>query len=314
MSMEADVEPKSNGGCIYARYAVGFVRTSLVGLRRRKGSSLRQATAGVGAMDAATESNPRSLKDRLAVIRTRAAVALSAVAVLGTATPANAQPEREWQHAFATYLMAAGMDGNVDIGTLTADANLSFSDLLDHLKLGMMMAYAAERGDWKVGIDAIYMNLEASKATPAGLQFDSEANQALISMDVAYRLRERVEVLAGLRYNDIETDLAVAGVTGGPLLASRSESWLDPYVGARYTLPLADQWTLTLRGDVGGFGVGSDSAWQFVSRFNWQLGDSLVMIFGYRVIDVDYDDGANAERVVFDVRSSGPVVGFGWRY
>jgi len=245
----------------------------------------------------------------------RAAASPSLVAVLAAiATPAEAQPESDWEHAFATYVMAAGMDGTVGIGTLTADANVSFSDLLDHLKLGMMMAYAAERDDWTIGVDAIYMNLEARTDTPTGLQFDSEANQALLSMDVAYRLSERLEVLGGLRYNDIETDVAVTGPAGGPLLGSRSESWLDPYVGGRYTLPLAGEWTLTLRGDVGGFGVGSDSAWQFVSRFNWQLSDSLIMIFGYRVIDADYDDGEGAERFLFDVRSSGPVVGFGWRY
>src|SRR5690606_34824671 len=110
-----------------------------------------------------------------------------------------------WQHAFATYLMAAGMDGTVGIGPLTADANLSFSDLVDHLKLGMMMAYAAERGDWKIGVDAIYMNLEASTDSMAGLHFDSEANQALLSMDVSYRVSERLDVLGGVRYNDIDT-------------------------------------------------------------------------------------------------------------
>ncbi|HEY8519640.1 MAG TPA: hypothetical protein VIN61_06145 [Gammaproteobacteria bacterium] len=86
---------------------------------------------------------------------------------------------------------------------------------------------------------------------------------------------------------------------------------MDPYIGARYTLPFADNWSFTLRGDVGGFGLGADSAWQLVARFNLTFGDQLGVIFGYRIIDVDYEDGEGATRFLFDVQSSGPVIGIG---
>jgi hypothetical protein len=258
----------------------------------------------------------------VAAMRVSASIcAATALALaLGAAAPAAAQGNGNsngygaWQHTFATYLMAAGMDGKVGIGPLSADAHLDFSDLVDQLKLGMMVAYAAQSDSWTLGVDAIYMNLEASKIANAGVSFDSEATQRLLSVDGAYRLGPRFEVLAGLRYNALDADVTVAGLPGGSRAAGRSESWIDPYVGGRYTLPFADRWTFTLRADVGGFGVGSDSAWQFVSRFNWSTTPKLDVLFGYRIIDVDYDDGEGADRFLYDVRSSGPVIGAAYHY
>lgn len=237
---------------------------------------------------------------------------LVAAAIVVVAPSSYAQSNGPWRHGFATYLMGAGLDGDVGIGPLSADVDVSFDDLLDHLELGLMMAYMAERDDWKISVDAIYLNLEARKDA-GGLTAEAKANQAIISGDVAYRLNERLEVLAGLRYNDIEADLAVSGLPSGTSLAGERESWVDPYIGGRYTVPLGRLWSFTLRADVGGFGVG-DSTWHLVSRLNWHASDNLAVIFGYRVLAVDYDDGEGAERFLYDVEISGPLVGVGWRY
>lgn len=238
---------------------------------------------------------------------------LVGTALVLVATSSHAQPNGAWRHGFATYLMAAGLDGDVAIGPLSGDVDVSFDDLLDHLELGLMMAYAAQRDDWTISVDAIYMNLEARKDA-GGLSAHAKANQAIVGFDVGYRLNERLEVLGGFRYNDIESDLAVSGLPGGTSIAGDRESWVDPYVGGRYTLPLAERWSFTLRADVGGFDVGAESAWQLVSRFNWHTSDNLAVIFGYRVLAVDYDDGEGAGRFVYDVEISGPLVGVGWRY
>ena len=44
--------------------------------------------------------------------------------------------------------------------------------------------------------------------------------------------------------------------------SSAGKSWIDPFVGVHFMAPLAERWWFGARGDVGGFGVGSDLAWQ----------------------------------------------------
>jgi hypothetical protein len=244
----------------------------------------------------------------------RLGIISSSVVVLGlAAAPAGAQDSGEWEHTFAVYMMGAGMEGSVGIGPLTADVNLSFGDIWDRLKLGGMMAYAAERGPLTIAVDVMYTDLEASKQV-AGVRFDAEVSQALVSLDVAYRLSERIEVLGGARYNDLDSDVAVAASGGSAELASGSESWVDPYVGARLTVPLGARWTFTLRADVGGFGVGSDEAWQVVSRFGWRATDKVDVVVGYRALSVDYDDGTGPDRFRYDVLTAGPLLGVAWQF
>jgi hypothetical protein len=66
--------------------------------------------------------------------------------------------------------------------------------------------------------------------------------------------------------------------------------------------------------DVGGFGIGSDFAWQLVSRFNWRPADAVDLFFGYRVLDADFEDGDGANRFLYDVQTSGPLLGFAWHF
>lgn len=148
-------------------------------------------------------------------------------------------------------------------------------------------------------------------AVPAVAQDGDEWQHAFA---VSYRLSERIEVLGGLRYNDLDSDLAAASSGGTVDIADDSESWVDPYAGTRLTVPFGERWTFTLWADVGGFGVGADAAWQFVSRFGWRAADKLDVVIGYRALGVDYDDGAGLDRFRFDVLTAGPLVGVARRF
>ena len=63
--------------------------------------------------------------------------------------------------------MTAGMNGEIGVGPVTADINVAFSDILDHVDAGMMGSYVAKRGPLSIGVDVIYLNLEAEKALDA---------------------------------------------------------------------------------------------------------------------------------------------------
>ena len=69
---------------------------------------------------------------------------------------------------------------------------------------------------------------------------------------------------------------------------SRTDDWLDPYIGLRGRYNLNQTFYLTAKGDIGGFTVGSDFAWQVEAALGCQLSRHLFTEIGYRALGVDY--------------------------
>lgn len=244
-----------------------------------------------------------------------AGMGLVALMACGSASAAG----DEWQHTLVLYMVGASIDGDAGIGNVEADVDVSFSDILDNLEAGAMLAYRAERGPWAVTADLIYMGLEQKKSGigPAGgTRATAESDQVITELDLSYAISERVDLYGGLRYWNLDTDLDIVG--GGPLgqrlSASDTEDWIDPLVGVRYVQPLGADWSFVIRGDLGGWGVGSDFAWHATAFFNWAMSEHASLLVGARFLGVDYDDGSGPGRFVWDVTEGGPAAGVAWRF
>jgi hypothetical protein len=108
-------------------------------------------------------------------------------------------------------------------------------------------------------------------------------------------------------------------ISGNRAIASSgSVDWLDPFIGARLRHQLAPGEEIVVRGDIGGFDVGSDLTWQAMATYNWHLCDFAGMpidgYFGYRALSVDYEQGSGLKQYEFDVIQHGPVVGMTSRF
>jgi hypothetical protein len=231
---------------------------------------------------------------------------------LAFTSTASAQSS-EWERTLLFYLLGAGLDGTTQIGPLETDIDQSFSDILENLDAGFMGAFRASNGTWAHTIDTMYVGLEAEVTRASGASLKAEVDQLMAAYDIGYRVSESFEVLAGARYNSIELDLTVRG----PFEvrnASGDKDWIDPYVGFNSTIPFNDKLALVLRADVGGFDIGSKLAWQAIVRLDWQFGDTFFGTVGYRILDVDYEDGSGASFFKYDVTTSGPGIGVGWRF
>lgn len=216
----------------------------------------------------------------------------------------------EWTHEIAPYVWGSSMQGTVGVGALTAETDMSFSDILDNLEFGFMGTYRASTDRYSITVDAIYMGLGATERGPGGvLKADIDLDQVGLSADFGYALNDRFTVLAGLRYVDLETQVEVGGPLGNQRSASVQQSWVDPVIGAQYSWPFADQWSLNLRGDVGGFGIGSDFAWQAIATLRWHFSPRTGVGLAYRHLDMDYEDGKGDNRFLYDVATSGPALG-----
>lgn len=212
-----------------------------------------------------------------------------------------------WRHSVAVYLLAAGLDGTVTAKGVDAEIDASFSDILENLEMGAMVAYRGETEQQALTLDTIYMGLGA-QADVGPVSADVDVDELVVELDWCWRVDPRTDVFVGARYWGLSSDLVVSGPGPGASV-SADEDWIDPLVGARHTWSLAEDWSLTLRGDVGGFGVGSEFSWQAVARVNWQMTDSTLLGLGYRIVDVDYVDGSGTDEFRYDVTTSGFLAG-----
>jgi hypothetical protein len=237
------------------------------------------------------------------------------LAALIPAQPAMAQESPgDWRQTIYLYGMGAAIDGDARVGPLTVPVDISISDLFDSLDLGGMAAYRIDNGTWSFSGDLTYMDLGWSRATQQGRAGAAlDVQQLTLMGTVGRRVSPRLEALVTLAYFELSSDLT-GQVLQQQFTVSRDADWVDPLVGLNYRLPLNDKWTLDLRGDVGGFGVGSDltlHGWIKVvhrnsERFSW--------FAGYRYIAYDYETGSGLNYQRYDLAQQGPGIGLAWAF
>jgi len=243
--------------------------------------------------------------------------AVLAIAAMGWTSVGAA--EDAWQHRITGYLVGASVDGKAAVGDVTVDVDASFSDIIDNLDWGAMGAYRGERGPWAVSLDVMYLAVEADGSGLGALgrsKAEAQGDQLIVQLDGGYDLTEQLGVYAGARYWRVDADVKLksGGPQGEVLRGGRTEDWIDPLVGLRYAVPLGDRWTLIAKGDVGGFGAGSDFSWHATALATWQASELVHLVIGYRYLDVDYDDGSGQDRFVWDVTEAGPALGVAWQF
>jgi hypothetical protein len=228
---------------------------------------------------------------------------------------ATAQDE-DWRHTAFVYAMGAALGGDAYVGPLHVPVDMSISDVFDALEFGAMAAYRADNGTWSITGDATFMGLGGTGTTPRRglIKGDADVDQTTLSLTLGRRLTPSLEAMFSLSYFDLSTDVKVT--TTGPAglvtaKAAASADWIDPLVGLQYNVPIGDAWRFNLRGDVGGFGIGSDLTYQVLTNLRWQAGERIGFAFGYRLLAFDYEDGTEDgpgyQR--YDLVEQGPFVG-----
>jgi hypothetical protein len=89
--------------------------------------------------------------------------------------------------------------------------------------------------------------------------------------------------------------------------------WVDPLVGLSLRHQVAPGQELLLRGDVGGFGAGSEFSWNVIGAYSFEVGVyygvTVSGVLGYRALAVDFERGSGISRYDYDVIQHGPLLG-----
>lgn len=228
-----------------------------------------------------------------------------------------------WEFTIIPYLWAAGIDGDVTVKGIKTSTDLSFSDIFENLDFGGMARFEATKGRWGLFFDPTYMKLSADgKFGPRrGIDVDVDIEMALVELGAFYRVFERplasesnrsvlLDVLGGGRYTHLKLGIDIDDPFG--LLSAdvdKSKDWIDPIIGGRIQVGLTEKLDLRIRADIGGFGIGSDFTWNLMATLGYSISERTTLWFGYRILDVDYDDGSGPNLFEYDINMSGPLAG-----
>jgi hypothetical protein len=182
-----------------------------------------------------------------------------------------------------------------------------------------MLYVEARKNKWAFGSDFMYMDLEQD-ITPGTLVSSGVAGASQVGWELSAlrKLNDFLEAGVGARLNyiDASVDLTQKTVGGGtvPRSGSIAKTWVDPIIITRMQYLHAARWRFLFRGDIGGFGIGSDLTWQVQGYIGYQLVRFFSVSVGYRVIGVDYSTGSGTEYFLYDVNTFGPVLRFGLHF
>jgi hypothetical protein len=258
------------------------------------------------------------------------ALALAVAVTLAAVPPAagqQAEPpasttSNRWNITVAPYLWATSMDGNATVGGINSDVDVPFSDILKDLSFGAMMLVDVEKGGFGVGVNGLFARVSPD-SDAGGIKIDVTSDTVQLGVvpyyrviDWAYRtspsgrpLRLRVAPEAGFRFTYMQTELEVRrGRT-----VDQNESWVEPLVGSRIGLDLTDRFAIAGEANIGGFGIGSDLAWNVQAILGYRtslFGRQTTFALGYRALSQDYDHG----DFEWDVTMHGPVLGTALRF
>jgi hypothetical protein len=228
--------------------------------------------------------------------------------------PEPVPAEGGWKVVVSPYLFGAGLRGAIGIEGADGEVNADFSDLLGELDFGGGINVELAPPDSSLGLllGLTYVGLEEDGRTtaPGFDSVDAELDQTVVEASLVLELQPDglVDLLLGARYWDLEGDLkAIATPPGDDVAASRGASWVEPLIGVRSRIPLSESLSLLLRGDAGGFGLGSEYTYDLGGQLAWAFSRSFELALGYRLLYAKYDDD-----FLYDASNAGPVLGLNW--
>jgi len=230
------------------------------------------------------------------------------------------KPKGKWSFLVEPYLMFPNMNGQTGLGNfpdISVDA--SPGDIFSKLQMGAMLNLEAHNDKWAIASDIIYMNLKQD-ATPGKLINSGKVNAKQLAWELAglRRVTPWLELGVGGILNSIssEVNINVNNVGGGTTNRSKeiTKTWYDPMLIARIQSAQGKKFIYQFRGEIGGFGIGSDFAWQIQAYAGYRFSKLFQITGGYRVISLDYTTGSGDSRFLYDMDTFGPVIRFGFNF
>ena len=226
--------------------------------------------------------------------------------------PAEQPEEKGWEYALAPfYLWAVGLEGVVGAGPAEAGVDLQFQDALSNLEAAFAVHYEMTKNKNTIIGDLYYSSLGSDADVqlpnlPGQVNIDATLDELIVEGAWARQVRPGLDIILGARYYELSNEVTVGAAGFRRRISDGSESWADGFIGLRGLANISRNWIFRSRFDIGA--GGSDLVFNGNLLLDWRFSDLMSLLFGYRWLDVDYEDGQGQDRFKFDMRHEGAVV------
>lgn len=223
--------------------------------------------------------------------------------------------QKKWHYLTEIYLMFPNMKGETTVANLPpVEVDADAGDILGQLELGAMLYGEATNDNWAISSDILYMKL-GQEVTAGTVVTGGDITMKQFAWELAglKHIKPWLEVGLGGRLVSLYTGLDLETINN-PQSGSATKTWFDPIIIVRSNNVIHNKWLMQLRGDVGGFGIGSDFTWQVQANVGYRFSKLFQATVGYRYIGIDYDKGEGAERFLYDIDTFGAVVRLGFNF
>jgi hypothetical protein len=230
-------------------------------------------------------------------------------------TPKSAATE-SWQSLVEPFMwLPTSVAVRVTAKSFNVSTNFNASDILRAVQFAGFLHGEVWKGRLGLFADLMYLNfMETRRASsfslfaPSDLNLEGGFQAAAVEAGGFYRFgKEPVtfDVLAGIRYINIE-----AHAEAGLLVANGDASFIEPLIGGNLRFRLSRRWDLSVSGDAGGFGLGSELTYDSRATIRYRFSKLADLGVGYRYVGVEY----KKYGFTFDSQIAGPVVGFAFHW
>lgn len=239
-------------------------------------------------------------------------------------TWAASTSEDNWQFNLAPfYLWGINIAGDMAVGTdkipggspLSKPVDIPFDDIFDAMEGAFIVHFETMyKNNWGLLIDVDYLDLGNSFTNNQGVDLKVDLEVTLAEVAGLYRITRNdhnFDAVFGFRGYMLDPGVTLSN---GPKVVDKSQEWIDPFLGGRWLWNFAEKWSVIARGDIGGFGLGSDLSWQLAGLVEWQPFKYASFLAGYRALDVKYETGSGNDYFKFDATIHGPILGINFKW
>jgi hypothetical protein len=171
-----------------------------------------------------------------------------------------------------------------------------------------MAAFRVEKNWWIARGNVVWAGLSGERETP---RVKLTGNLILGELFTGVEVVKHLYLEGGFRRLAVDVS---AEVLDYPEVSRKPGVW-DPQVGMTYRVPMGEHWLLTMHGDYGGFGVGSEVDLNTSLTLDWRMARHFGMTLGYgllyfRLEDKWLDNARIDKTLELGTTLHGPIVGF----
>lgn len=250
----------------------------------------------------------------------------------------SADPENDdsWRFSFTPYLfLPVSTTGTSTVAGVSADLDLSLSDVFDVLNFAISARGEAWKGDFGVMMDFYYINIGGGSSVQlpgpgaGSANVDVKTKQGWFSLIGTYRFlddsyrssrgaqrRYAFDAGVGFKVNSLHQTVDAQGrVNIGPgrdfqTSLGGTETWVEPAIHLRGAAEVSEEWTFATRAEMSGFGVGGDRLqWIVTTGFDYQPWTQTSLKLGWQFYGINYATDRSDGRFAYDVFQTGPFLG-----